>query len=231
MSNETKRTAIQILCDEAKRENTELKREGRLNGRYIGNTREARLIKNIDFQPFFRKHVVSLLDQPVSLDTFTNYDETVRTTAGFYTLTYIPSGSKAYVKGKPYVIGQDMIRLRVTVSGYKHWGALSGRIPELGWIKRWCPQLCPALFGLAKKHPGMNFYFAPDWLGYAQLIEKRAEEQGIDIDHKPFVVYAVGPEKLEEINSTHLMAPKKKKSDYQTVLDEIDLEFKGKEEV
>ena len=225
-----KRSAIEIICDEAKRENTELKRYGRLNGRYIGDTRESKLIKNIDFQPFFVKHLVSLKDEPISLDTFMNYDDSVRTTAGYYTLTYVPTTSKRYVKGKPYVIGQDMVRLRVTVSGPKHFGCVAKAIPELGWIKRWCPQLKSDLFGLAKRHPGIPFYFAPDWLGYAQLIEKRAEEQGIDIDHKPFVAYACNLKKKEEIEATHKMSPKKTKADYQTVLDEIDLEFAGKEE-
>ena len=225
-----KRNPIQIICDEAKLENAEFKRHGRLNGQYLGDTREAKIIKNFDFQPFFVKHIVSLKDEPVSLDTFTNYDDSVRTTAGFFNLTYVPTTDKRYVKGKPFVIGQDLMRMRVTVSCYKHWSALASRIPELGWIKRWCPQLQPNLFGLAKMHPGMNFYFSPDWIGYADMIYEKVKQKGIDIENRAFVTYNCSKERRVEIEATHKMSAKKTKEDYKSVLDEVNKQFMKEEE-
>lgn len=216
------KSAIKTICDEALLENSELKQHGRYNGRYIGDTIEARSIKNLDFQPTFRKHLVRLDDEPVSLHAFTNFDPAVCATAGWYNIIYVPKSSKRYVKGKPYIIGQDLVRLRVTVSGYSHWCCLAKRIPELGWIKRWCPQLQAKLFGLAKRHPGMNFYFSPDWITYADMIMDKAKKQGIDIDGAPFVTYMTTIEKLKKLNETYLLAPKKTKADYAETLENVD---------
>lgn len=220
-----KRNPIQIICDEAKLENSEFKRHGRLNGRYLGNTREAKLIKNFDFQPYFVKHIIDLRDIPVSLDTFTNYDDNVRTTAGYFTLTYIATTDKRYVKGKPYVIGQDLMRMRVTVSGSANWRCLASSIPELGWIQRWCPELNSNLFGLAKRHPGIPFYFSPSWNKHSELIKKKAEESGIDINGRVYVAYECSRELRKEIEATHKMSPKKTKADYKSVLNEINKKF------
>lgn len=226
----SKKHPIKIICEEAIRENAEMKNRGsKFNGQYLGDTREAKLIKNLDFQPFFVKHVVDLRDRPVSLETFTNFDDNVRTTAGYYILMYVPTTSKRYVKGKPFVIGQDLIRMRVTVSGPKHFRCLAERIPELGWMQRWCPQLKSDLFGIAKMHPGMSFYFSPDWIAYADHITKQAEAEGIDIDHKPFVVYQCTEKRKEEIEATHKMSAKKTKEDYKSVLDEVDAQFREEE--
>ena len=95
------KSAIKTICDEALLENSELKQHGRYNGRYIGDTIEARSIKNLDFQPTFRKHLVRLDDEPVSLHAFTNFDPAVCATAGWYNIIYVPKSSKRYVKGKP----------------------------------------------------------------------------------------------------------------------------------
>lgn len=229
--NEKRENPIKTICNEALLENSELKQYGRYNGRYIGKTREAELIKNLDFQPAFRKHLVHLHDEPVSLQSFTNFDPNVCATAGWYNIIYVPKNSKRYVKGKPYIIGQDLVRLRVTVSGFAHWQCLGKRIPELAWIDRWCPLLTPELFGLAKRHPGMNFYFSPDWVAYAKLVTKKAEEQGIDIDNTPFVTYMTTVEKLAKLNETYLLAPKKTKSDYADQLEQIDDLSEVKEEM
>ena len=90
MTNKDKNVA-QIICEQAMRENTDLKRCGqKLNGQYIGNTREAKIAKNIHSNAFFRKHCASMRDEPVSLQSFVNYDPDIRNTGGFYTLTYCP---------------------------------------------------------------------------------------------------------------------------------------------
>lgn len=178
--------------------------------------------------PFFFKKVVSLIDEPISIEHFKNFDENIRTTGGYYTLTYRPTTSCKYVKGKPYCIGQDLLRLSVNVSGVRHWHCLAQRIPELAWLDRWST-LTDALFALAKKHPDVPFGFTVKWLEYSSMIEEKAEKMGIDIDHKAFVVYAAKESLAKEINETHLMAPYKTKEDYKSVLDEVDQIMKDKE--
>ena len=174
--------------------------------------------------PFFIKKVVSLSELPVSIENFKNFDPSVRTTGGYYTLIYYPTTSVRYVKDKPYCIGQDLIRLSVRVSGPKHWHCLASRIPELKWLEKWST-LEDEMFAIAKKHPGSQIFFTIKWIEYCRMIESKAEEMGIDIDHKPLVVYAAKESLTEEINKTHLMAPLKTKQDYQTVLEETDKEM------
>lgn len=90
MTNKDKNVA-QIICEQAMRENTDLKRCGqKLNGQYIGNTREAKIVANMSTEAFFRKHVIHLYDEPVSFDTFVNFNPDVRSTGGYYTLCYCP---------------------------------------------------------------------------------------------------------------------------------------------
>ena len=90
MTNKDKNVA-QIICEQAMRENTDLKRCGqKLNGQYIGNTREAKIVANMPSNAFFRKHIVHLRDEPVSFDTFVNFNPDVRSTGGYYTITYCP---------------------------------------------------------------------------------------------------------------------------------------------
>ena len=171
--------------------------------------------------PFFVKKVVALNEEPISLENFKNFDPNVRTTGGYYTIVYHPTTSVRYVKNKPFCIGQDLLRLSVCVSGPRHWHCLAKRIPELKWLEKWST-LTDSMFGIAKKHPDVPFGFTVKWEQYNDMIEKKAEEQNIDIDHKAFVVYAAKESLIEEINRTHLMAPKKTKADVQSVLDEVD---------
>ena len=225
MTNEKKKKSVaRIICEEALRENTELKRYDRLNGRWAkkSDAIEENQQKNIDFRPFFFKHTVSLIDEPVSLETFMNFDPNVTVTAGYYSITYYHPQSKKYVRGKPFAIGQDMIRGRILVSGYAHLKMLAKKIPELAWMLRWCPLLDHRLFAVAKCHVGKTFFFTPDWASYGQLIKDKAKQQGIDIHDEPFVSYECKQETKDEINKTHLLAPMKSTEDYRDVIKEVE---------
>ena len=180
--------------------------------------------KNVPVSAFFYK-VVSLDEMPVVLPQTLPLDinPNIRNTNGYYTITYNPEGSPKRVKGKPYTIGQDLLACRICVSGPRHFHALCDRIPELKWLERWS-FFTDEYFALAKQHPGIAFGFNADWVRYAKMIEAKAEELGLDIDHKPFVCYITTKEKLAEIRSKFLMWPKKTKADIQTVLDEVDKE-------
>lgn len=153
-------------------------------------------------------YIVSLKEEPVSFEHFKDRDPNVTSTQGMYTIKYIPSTDRRSIKGKPYQIGQDLIRWRVMCSGYPHWKCLAKRIPELGWLDR-NTSITRELFAIAKEHPGMAFFFTVDWVRYANMIEEKAEAMGIDIDNKPFVAYKCSREDyLEKYNVKHLAEKK-----------------------
>ena len=180
--------------------------------------------KNVPVSAFFKK-VVRLDENPVYLDPSSPLlPTTVRTTSGFFTLSYHPEGSPKRVKGKPYCLGQDMCAMRICVSGPRHLKALGKRIPEIGWILKWS-YYSDDLFALAKKHPGVAFGFNVNWPAYAKMVESKAEQMGIDIDHKPFLVYITNAEKMKKLREKYQMLPPPTKEDYQSVLDETDKEM------
>lgn len=187
-----------------------------------GGSRKARnKPKDVPVSAFFKK-VVDLDDFPIVINPQTGLlSRNARTTGGYFTLTYNPEGSPKRVNGKPYCVGQDLIAGRICVSGPKHWHALCKRIPELGWIERWS-YLEDSLFGIAKKHPGVSFGFNVRWVDYADMIEAKAEEMGLDIDHKPYLVYITNAEKMKELREKYKMYPPRTKEDIESVLEEVD---------
>lgn len=181
--------------------------------KFSGTKKGWELSEEVSRQLLFSTHVVNLLDEPVSLDNFQNFDPNIRVTAGYYTLTYQLQASKRYVEGKPFIIGQDMIRMRVCVSGPEHWECLANEIPELNWIRR-NSYLTRELFQIAKLHPGMNFTFSVDWVRYAALITAKAMEQGIDIKNRAFVTFECPQEAKDRMNEQYKLIDKKDKYDY-----------------
>ena len=165
-------------------------------------------------------YIVELHDKPVSIQDFYNFNPDIRATKGLYTIQYIPSSDVRRNPKFPYLIGQDLVRLRVTVSGPKHWNMICQRIPELDWIKR-NSTFSNDFFAIAKKHPGLTLRFSIDFPKYCAKIEKQAEEQGIDIDHKPLVVYQWGKDMREKHKDVTLSSPRTK-ADYLVALLEIE---------
>lgn len=165
-------------------------------------------------------YLVEIHDQPVSFQSLRSFNPDIRATKGLYTIQYIPNGSPHRNPKFPYLIGQDLVRLRVTVSGPAHWDMVCERIPELGWIKR-NTTLTNEYFAIAKKHPGLAIKFGIDFAKYCAKIEKVAEEQGIDIDHKPLFAYQWN-DKVREENKDIELAPVRTKADYESALLEIE---------
>lgn len=179
--------------------------------------------KGIPVSAFYNK-VVDITEQPIIADPVSGMlRPTVRTTNGFFTITYNPEGSPKRVNGKPFTFGQDMVRGRFCVSGAKHLRALSARIPEFAFILKWS-NFEVGLFAMAKQHPGVPFPFNLNWAKYGDFVEKRAEQMGIDIDHKPFFVYITSSAKLKELREKYKMLPNPDREQYQSVLDEVDKE-------
>lgn len=162
-------------------------------------------------------YLVSINEFPISLSDFHELKSNIRATRGLYTIQYIPSGSVQRNPKFPYLIGQDLVRIRVTVSGPRHWGCMCDRIPELGWLKR-NSTLSDEMFAIAKKHPGLVLRFGIDFVKYCNKIEKRAEELGIDIDHKPLVLYQWGANDVPKVDGR--LNPVKTKDDYINELKE-----------
>ena len=173
-------------------------------------------------------YLVSVDDQPITLKDFRELKPNIRATRGAYTIQYIPAGSVKRNPKFPYLIGQDLVRIRVTVSGPKHWRALCSRIPELGWVNR-NSTLSDGLFGIAKKHPGLVLRFGIDFVKYCDKIESRANELGIDIDHKPLVLYQWGADDVPKVDG--VLNPLKTKQDYAEELKAAQSAVGGEEEI
>jgi hypothetical protein len=165
-------------------------------------------------------YIVNIYDKPVSLQEFKSFNPDIKATRGMYTIQYIPLCDKVRNPKFPYLIGQDLVRLRVTVSGPKHWDMICTRVPELGWVKR-NSTLTGEMFRIAKMHPGLVLRFGIDFPKYCKKIEKAAEELGIDIDHKPLVCYQWSKKTGEKYKDIEL-APVKTKADYLSALLETE---------
>ena len=166
-------------------------------------------------------YIVSIEDKPVSKERFLRFDSDIKFTKGAYSIQYLPKHHSTRTDKFPYLIGQDLVRLRVTVSGPRHWGCLCKRIPELGWIQR-NSTFRDEYFAIAKKHPGLVIKFGVDFSKYCGKIEERAEKEGIDIDHKPLFSYLWNDTVMNELKQVDVSGWQKEKKDYLKELEEVE---------
>lgn len=174
-------------------------------------------------------YIVNLFDEPVTLKDFKDLKKDIRATHGLYTIQYLPKGNPKRDPRFPYLIGQDLVRIRVTVSGPAHWKRLCERVPELAWLDRNTQIGGIELFSIAKKHPGLVLRFGIDFGRYCSKIERRAEELGVDIDHKPLVLYQWGADAVPDVDGR--LNPQKGKGDYALELKEAREGSLSEEEV
>ena len=173
-------------------------------------------------------YIVNIKGEPVCLDTLQSGDPNIRATRSLYTIQYIPKNSPARRGKYCYLIGQDLLRMRILVSGPDHWYGLCSRIPELRWLNQYTT-ISPELFGIAKMHPGTIFRFGIDFVRYARIIEEKAKRQGIDIDHKPFVTYAYTRDVYEKYKDKKF-ASIRTKQDYLDEIEAAKAEAEGNDE-
>lgn len=224
------KTIAETIGEAAQRESqnrSEIARNMRYS-RFRGGMSEIGTSQNIFTPGKVYSYLVALDDQPITLKDFAQLKPNIRATHGFYTIQYIPAGSVKRNPKFPYLIGQDLVRIRVTVSGPKHWRALCSRIPELGWINR-NSTISDGLFGIAKKHPGLVLRFGIDFVKYCDKITNRASELGIDIDNKPLVLYQWGANDVPNVDG--VLNPLKTKQDYAEELKAVQDTVKGEEEI
>lgn len=115
--------------------------------------------------PYTYKYIVNLDEKPILWEHIFDLNPNLRMTKGLYMIKYTPAGSGDCRKGRPFKIGQDLIRWDIRVSGVVEWEELARRVPELRWLSR-NSTLTRNLFGLAKRHPGMSFWFTVKWDEY-----------------------------------------------------------------
>ena len=217
------KSASKVIVDAAK---TEINLKNQLPNRHKvqGNRVKSRARneqKNVPVSVYYKK-VVRLSELPVIIDKNTGFfPKDTRVTNGWFSITYNPEGSPKRVKNKPYTIGQDLVAGRFCVSSLKHWQALCERIPEFAFLVKWS-NYDSRLFRVAKQHPGVAFCFNFNWGAYAEMIDKKAEEMGVDIDHKPFFAYIAKKEVMDEMHEKYKMYPNPTKDDYISVLEEVD---------
>ena len=144
--------------------------------------------------PYAYKFVISITDKPVFFDQIKDLDPDLRVTKGMYMIKYVPRTSKDYKKGRPWKIGQDLLRWDIRVSGPKYWHEICRKVPELAWIER-NSMLTDELFDLAARHPGMTFWFSVDWVKYVQKIEAQCGFKTLT----PLVSYKCSVEKFKNI--------------------------------
>ena len=209
------KTVAQTICEAASYEQAATKKSWRLSYEDVTATKAEFVC-----EPRYY-YLVSLDEKPVTKERFLRSDSDLRFTKGAYSIQYIPLRGKERNPKFPYLIGQDLVRLRITVSGPKHWGCLCERIPELKWIKR-NSTMTDYLFHVAKKHPGLVIKFGINFEKYCETIEHKAEEEGIDIDHKPLFSYQWNSKVKEELKQVDVSGWQKTKADYAEVLSEIE---------
>ena len=126
--------------------------------------------------PYAYKYFCRMDDLPVLWDQIQNLDPMLRATKGLYMIKYTPIHSKDYRRGRPFKIGQDLIRWDVRVSGPKEWHELCKKLIEFGWMER-NSTLTDELFRIAKMHPGMTFWFSVDWVRYEKMLQAQSKEK------------------------------------------------------
>lgn len=139
---------------------------------------------------------MDLYDNPVILEKdCEDYPKSVRTTCGNYAIKYIPESGKFRNDKYPYVFINDMLPMRICVSGPRHLEHLAERIPEIGWILR-NSNYSSGLFHWALWHPGLKIPFVFDVVKYCDKIERKAKAMGIPNtstnEFKPLVNFGLG---------------------------------------
>lgn len=164
------------------------------NGKMFLNSEVVEINRQSCMSPLVYKFALRLDEKPVSWDDIKALDPMLRTTKGLVMIKYTPKHSKDYRKGRPFKIGQDLIRWDIRVSGKKEWHELCDRIPELNRLRN-NSTLSDKMFDLAVMHPGMTFWCNVDWVKYYNKLQAQTQEK---LD-RPFVSRKVSVQEYKDI--------------------------------
>lgn len=174
--------------------------------------------------PLSYKLVINLKDEIVTKEAMQSLDPNLRVTKGLFMIKYIPRTDRRRKKGRPFCIGQDLIRMGVYVSGIDHWNYLCDRIPELDWIRRNSivntDEKMKRMMNLAVKHPGMAFWFSVDWIGYYDKLKTKLPKGEDDIE-RPYAAWKCSAKEYKE-NYEGKEAVKRGVEDVRKILTEVD---------
>lgn len=143
---------------------------------------EVEISEHAPVSPYAYKYILNLQDKPVDLAQLQALNPNLRTTKGLYMIKYTPLKSKDAKKGRPWKIGQDLIRWDIRVAGKSHFRILCDKVPELGWLRR-NSTFSDKLFDISRDHPGMTFWFSVDWVRYVEKLQA----QSSSVLRSPFV--------------------------------------------
>ena len=180
--------AVARIEQNAETNGNEEPNQGKTLGKLLGNKardgkgNEVEVSDHPFISPYNYKYVLRLDDKPVMFSELKKLDPMLRVTKGLYMIKYMPRSDRNRKRGRPWKIGQDLIRWDIRVSGSRHWAKLCESVPELGWIVR-NSTFTDALFDIAAQHPGMSLWFSVDWARYEAKIQSQLqnEEQKKDL--------------------------------------------------
>lgn len=176
-------------------------------------------------EPIGINKLIRLDALPVLFDDIKKRDPNILTTNGLYSISYQAPNSPKYRKGKPFLIGQDLVRGCFCFSSPGHLIEVAKKIPEFAWLLKWT-NFDMRLFALAKTHCGVTFRFTVDWVRYADEVFKNAKAMGIDLtgnDTEGVFFAHLSSNKSEEEKNLKVAA-KKTIYDYQEELKDADAE-------
>lgn len=138
--------------------------------------------------PYSYKYIIRLDEGVPNWDQIMALDPNLRATKGLYMIKYIPRGSREYKKGRPFRIGQDLVRWNVHISGYKAWTKLAEVLPEFRWLFR-NSTLTENMFRIAVEHPGMALWFSIKWDEYEAMLKQKSQsvQKGLLMSRKTSV--------------------------------------------
>lgn len=222
------KSAIDIICDEAKREGKEQDDAKRFKRKNIKEKTNVKKSVRLDSEPIFLSQLKA-----------ETLDPNIVVTNGFFSLTCVNDKDRRCVKGKPYIFGQDIIRARFTFASWGHFERVVNIIPELKWIMQWCtPKITPKLFALAKAHRGSTFIITVDWEAYANHIRERIKEMGRVPDKEkdreaweanltPLIGRDVVADDISWAKAREIFANRHDKNYYLEKISKIDAEYVG----
>lgn len=220
MINETISKGIAL----AAMEQSEAKRKGRtvLNGVDIFSAKGEELTNFSVLQPLPYYKLVRIDEEPIIMDDLKSFEPTLRATKGYYSIQYVPlKSTRVNSKRCRYLIGQDLVQMRISVSGPYHLKVLADRVPEIRWLLR-NTTFHMGMFEVAKRHPGMPFPFTIDYYRYEEMLIEKAAKKGIELK-KPFVTfYYANQEGYYEKYKDIKFARRNSKEDYKTQIEEAD---------
>lgn len=161
-------------------------------------TVESNLLSNSSWRA-----IINLNDNLVEIKPDSDdFPRDCRTTCGVYGLKYLPATDGRRNPRFPYVFINDLLPMRICVSGMKHLACLSREIPEIAWILR-NSNFNPRLFYWCARHPGLKIPFSVNFAEYCNKLEAKAKAQGINTekntDFIPLVNYARSKVKMSEL--------------------------------